>query len=527
MLAIRILNGPQAGQIYRLKEGKNKFGRGTLVDFQLQSTGISKEHFEITVSNNQIFINDLASSNGTFLNGVRINKSILRTGDKISAYDILLDIMLLEPSPVQQQHYYQPSETRNLENIESSGDSRNFGNSGNLGYKIQELQNKFNTYMETVALPAIYRLPVVFEFRNIIYGFAAIFVIMVTLLSIIPMKFITSESISAESKRRALTIARTLASANSRIIKDGRYSEYNSELIIKEEGLDEVFILAKDGTILAPPERFGGTPQKEVAFIKKLRSQSKEFAAELTSGRVAAGAPIVSYNAELGENVTNAYAVVIFDSNSLAFDDGRALSLFIQMLILASICGLIIFFFMYKIIERPFSLLKSELDLALREGRDQAHIDIRFPVIQEILISVNSLLSRALHKDSAKPMGSSINKEHELANILSIIGLPALLFNKDAIALGVNPSFEQLTGISVARVLNQNLKFIPDQALQKNIQLLLETAKNNPSQTAQDKLEINGHHATLQCQAISGSTNEIEYFIITFSPTEEVHGGAA
>ena len=49
MWALRVLNGPQAGQIFELKSGKNKLGRTPTVDFQLQSTGVSKEHFEIQV----------------------------------------------------------------------------------------------------------------------------------------------------------------------------------------------------------------------------------------------------------------------------------------------------------------------------------------------------------------------------------------------------------------------------------------------------------------------------------------------
>lgn len=47
MWALRILNGPQAGELYTLKQGKNRLGRSPQCDFSLQVPGISKEHFEI------------------------------------------------------------------------------------------------------------------------------------------------------------------------------------------------------------------------------------------------------------------------------------------------------------------------------------------------------------------------------------------------------------------------------------------------------------------------------------------------
>ena len=535
MWAIRVLNGPQAGQIYKLKKGKNKFGRGSTTDFQFQSTGISKEHFEIEALSDRLVILDLQSSNGTFLNGVRINRpSIAKVGDKLSVHEILFDIIFaqdkvgtqptLRPAGAPVSPYAMPGQ----HSFPQPGPVESPVNSPGLtGSPVERYLEKAKHYIEHVALPAVYRLPVVFEFRNVIYGFATVFVLLVTLLSILPMKFITSESITSESKRRALTIDRSLASANSRMVKDGRFAEYDSEPIIKEEGIDQVYILAKDGNILAPPALTGTTPQKELAFVKKLRAQAKEYSAELSDGRVAAGAPIVAYDPQIGENMTRAYAVVIFDSSSLAFNDGRAVSLFVQMLMLASLCGFLIFFFMYKVIERPFSLLKKELDLALREGRDQASIDIRLPVMQEILVSVNSLISRSLHGDSAKPMGSSMIKDQELSNVLSMVGYPALLISRDSIVLGVNQAFERLTSVGAARIQGQSINYIPDQALQKNIGDLLDRAKRNPSQIAEDQLEINSNQALLRCQSVSGSAGEPEYFMVIFSPADEVQGGAA
>ena len=90
MWSVRMLSGPNVGQIFDLKLGKNIFGRGGASDCKVQSLGISKEHCEIHVYKDKIIIIDLKSSNGTFVNGVKIQNSILRVSDKISLFDVIL-----------------------------------------------------------------------------------------------------------------------------------------------------------------------------------------------------------------------------------------------------------------------------------------------------------------------------------------------------------------------------------------------------------------------------------------------------
>jgi pSer/pThr/pTyr-binding forkhead associated (FHA) protein len=83
MWSIRILSGPQTGQVFDLKLGKNVFGRGQNCEVKILSLGISKEHCEIHVYKDKMMVVDLKSSNGTFVNGVKIQNSIIHVGDKI------------------------------------------------------------------------------------------------------------------------------------------------------------------------------------------------------------------------------------------------------------------------------------------------------------------------------------------------------------------------------------------------------------------------------------------------------------
>lgn len=539
MWALRVLNGPQAGKIYVLKEGKQRLGRGDTVSFQIQSTGVSKEHLEINVLPDKILVTDLKSSNGTFVNGVRVQNAIVRMGDKLSLDKVLCDIIVAPGANV-------PMGTSGR----SAGNSMapaNYGgpvaNYPQAGYPHPAqghpqhaepapgpyvphltLQQKVNKYIDDVVLPGIYRLPEVFEFRTVVFAFGAVFILMVTLLSIFPMNQITSESIQTESRRRALTVARALANANERVVRQNDVSSFSADLVLREEGIDDVYIVSKEGTIIAPPERAGSTA-KEAGFIQQIRGQTREVSAEIGSGLIGASVPILMFDPELQQNTPKAHAVVIYNMGSLKFDDGRALSLFIQMLVIAMIVGSIIFFLLYKLIEYPLLKLNKVLDEAMREGRDHASVDIKFPILHQVLVSVNSLLSRAQNGSSSSGGGGS-SKEHELTSIMRMMGYPGLLTNRENVIVYANEPFESLTGMASHQLQGQSLQFMQDPGLQMGISQVMNQARMQPQQLQQSSLSFAGTNFKVSCQAV-GSSQDPDYFVLTIMPSEQLEGGAA
>lgn len=526
MWAIRILTGPQAGQIFNLKPGRNRFGRSESVDFQLGSNGISKEHFEINVTPQKVTISDLQSSNGTFVNGVKVQSSTIRVGDKISAHNIIFDLVLAQEKrpavthqqpmvpPMSQQmppaaYYPQSEPSASIEN--------NFDRTAYKGRWDQILEDKI--------LPAIHQLAKVFDFKMLIFSFVGIFVFVVTLLSLLPMHQITSETIDKESRRRAITVARSLASANEKIVRQGDISKFSTDLILREEGISDVYIVSKDGTIVAPSERAGMRP-REAGFVNKLKGQNREFSERVDLTSIAAGVPILTFDPEFQQNVAKAYAVVIYNTGTLSFDDGRAVSLFVQMLLISLLVGGVLFFVLYKAIEYPFVALRDELNDALINGKDHADVQVQFPVMEELLVSVNSILGRLAQAggNNISPTVSSTVRDAELSSLVQIIPYPALLINKDKKILAQNYVFEQITNIS--NLSGQGIEYIPDQAMQKNIIELLEVAHQSSTQTHTDQLEINGQQFVISCQAISASS-AADYYIVMLSPNEAMQGGAA
>jgi len=73
---------PQAWEIL-LKPGVHRIGRNDDNDFTIGHASVSGTHCEITVSDNQVLLKDLGSTNGTFVNRSRVSEAILQSGQHV------------------------------------------------------------------------------------------------------------------------------------------------------------------------------------------------------------------------------------------------------------------------------------------------------------------------------------------------------------------------------------------------------------------------------------------------------------
>ena len=59
-------------------------GRGTDCDLRLVDPGVSRHHAELRIENDQVVLDDLGSTNGTFVNGQPVRRVALSDGTHIS-----------------------------------------------------------------------------------------------------------------------------------------------------------------------------------------------------------------------------------------------------------------------------------------------------------------------------------------------------------------------------------------------------------------------------------------------------------
>lgn len=95
MWLLRTADGAEPALIFRLLPGGVKtVGRATRADFIVDATLVSRVHCRLTAGATEIEIVDLDSTNGTFLNGERIDKrASARAGDRIGVGRVELEVV--------------------------------------------------------------------------------------------------------------------------------------------------------------------------------------------------------------------------------------------------------------------------------------------------------------------------------------------------------------------------------------------------------------------------------------------------
>jgi diguanylate cyclase (GGDEF)-like protein len=79
-----VLAGAAVGEMYKISKDQTVIGRGSQADIQVIDEGISRRHAAIQLEGERVVVLDLGSTNGTYLNGERVeNNHGLRDGDKI------------------------------------------------------------------------------------------------------------------------------------------------------------------------------------------------------------------------------------------------------------------------------------------------------------------------------------------------------------------------------------------------------------------------------------------------------------
>jgi two-component system, cell cycle response regulator len=80
-----VISGPHVGRMYKVDQADITMGRSPKVDLQLNDVGVSRKHARIVCRGEDVFVEDLKSANGTYINGRRVTSDYqLQDGDKIT-----------------------------------------------------------------------------------------------------------------------------------------------------------------------------------------------------------------------------------------------------------------------------------------------------------------------------------------------------------------------------------------------------------------------------------------------------------
>src|SRR5688572_19659497 len=83
MASVTVIFGGQEQQTFQLDKPKMVVGREPTCEIHIDNLGISRTHCAFVNKNDAFVVQDLGSSNGTYVNGRKVNEHFLNDADEV------------------------------------------------------------------------------------------------------------------------------------------------------------------------------------------------------------------------------------------------------------------------------------------------------------------------------------------------------------------------------------------------------------------------------------------------------------
>ncbi len=485
MIQLKILKGPQkVGEEYGLKLGTPLIlGRATECDIQLLSFGISKQHCKLTaLPGGKLEVEDLGSSNGTFINGIQVQKRIVKPGDSLGLSDFLFQIQWAveaghNPGPFMGIPQLEGApQVQNL-NDQHSFKQNPFGNSA----AINTTSSKLDSPRESGGLQATFASwidPIAesFPIHKLIFLGFMVWTLLTVLLSVFPFSNSANERIRENSIQTAKLYARQLARVNQKAIIEQRISDIVSTLDERPgltRGVLKSYVLdAQKGRIMAPTNEAGNTLPNNSAVIAT--QQDKEWHIFDQQEQLAyISAPVLVGTPE--GNLTAATAFVIYDPTKDVFSVSNILESALTSLIFLLVFSLVAVFTYQRFVIIPVQRLGRALEKAVAQGTPFEGLRTGWSDLSEIGEKISTLVSRL-------PKGSSSQNEAAQdwsIRVASEIGLAAAAFDSSLKIIEWSDAMGQLTGVRREYAVGSDLGVASrDMAFEGSVRELCSLAQN-------------------------------------------------
>ena len=511
---LKILSGPLIGKTFPLNSESITVGRSDHCNITLPFPDVSKTHVRISTQGNSITLTDMNSSNGTFVNSIKIQSQQIPKGTIFSLHNYL---MLIEQDidkqtiPINHGNTaFKISETLpppqdiptgstvSLAQDDDSSQEQDFPSTGAKSSLVRRAEN----YFENVIMAGFYKLFEVFDSTWVIGTLLGLYAGLVITLSYIPTSRTLSEKLQQESKMRATSIAQTLASKNKPYLNNNETTLLSTQSAMTEPGVEMALILShSDGSVLAPTNL--SSKYLDIPFIHKARKNAQVTAVTMGDGKIGVNIPILGINKFTNEHGIIAHAIVIYNGSFSSWKNKNTVGLYIQIITLALLLLFPVIFLMSKVFNHPMKILNRNLNEYLMHDVYKNTTNLQNEEFRRLNENISSSINRSSLQSTEQQTTLSFQ---ECNNLVHTIPFSAALLNENIISTA-NTDFSNQFNIYPEEFSQHTLQELNDQSLILSIEDLIQRVKENPFENQVNTLELSNTKHNVMAQRITiGST---------------------
>ena len=519
MYKVVVVGGKLRGKEFTLSNGDNIFGRDGACTFQIDVDGVSKRHMNITVADDTPYVQDLGSSNGTFVNGKIVKRATLKAGDKISLPDIIFQLIKIQ----EKKKIIKKAVVKQA--VEEADFTKPPAPPQNLAGKIIYL-------FKYKLMPFLYGINQEYEWRVLFAIVLSIFVLTTITLTIFPVLDDSKRILLREVALRGQHFAEEIGRINARALEQKNIDSVDTNFMESEEGVESYELYDLEGRIVRPIARLNEYINDPFSIKAKewvttgINRDSNTLVQLLDNGQIGIGHKVMAFNSKMGSSEAVGIIAIRFKPKSLTIEATKNSKAFLESLIISAIVAIIFFGIVYFMTIRHLEELKHEIEEVLK-GKKRA---IEGSLLMEEMNALKTIINGALQRlREFQSVGKDETVQEEEAGpyieslkyFYACVAGPAMVLDNQKNLQAINPAAEDITGIREAASVGVSLLDLTrEQGFAATLIELCDGSANNGGVGQQGKYELQGRPYKLHVVAMIGKDKFAKGFLVSMIKDE-------
>ncbi len=514
MFKLVAVGGKLRGKEFTLQEGDNVLGRSDEADIEINVKGVSKKHLTINVNGRVLYIEDMNSSNGTFVNGKVIKKSTIIHGDKITLPNLILQVV-----------YVKERKKIIKKRVNVEDDEAQYLTGGEMP---DSLVAKIIWIFRYRLMKFVHGINEEYEWKVLLAILLFVFVVVNVTLTIFPVLETTKSLLLVEVAKRGKHIADEMTRTNGDALRRGDISKLKTSFLDdKNNGVVSYDLFDPDGRIYRPDTRrnsFISDPfSVEVKEWAGRDSTRTNYVIPRRNGEIGIGQKIYATDIKTGVLKVVAILAIRFKPASLAAEASKSRVAYMEALVTSFLASIIFFAIVYYMTLRHFDEMRYQVEEALRGKRKSLKPTYLLEELNPLRDSVNTLIQRFRELQSDIHDDDLTEKESDELYVASLYEFmqgaqgPVLILNSEKKVSYINPEAEDILSMRENTSQGENIENVArNRGFAARILSLCDASGENAGTCQKDDVELEGQEYNMFVTSLMGKDSLPKAYYITF-----------
>ncbi len=519
MYKLVVVAGKIRGKEFILEDGENTAGRDSENTIHLQVSGVSKRHLSITVTNDVAYVQDLGSSNGTFVNGKMIKRATVKNGDKIALPDIIMQVVYVKEKKI-------IIKKKSISNSDVDDDDESYLTGGAPPASIPgKIVHRFKYGI----MKHLYGLNEEYQWKSMFAIILAIFVVSLISLTIFPVLEQSKQILESETAKRGAHYADEIARLNNRALEQKNIDRVDTGFLEKESGVASYELFDLEGRIVRPIAKLNtyvsdsfSVRSREWAVKRKNRG-SNVYIKRLGDGEIGIAQRIMAYNPKIGALEAVGIIAIRFAPKSLAIEATKNTAVYLEALSISAFVALLFYGIIYFLTVRPLEEIRFQIEEALRGKRKGVDLKYLMGELSPLKSSINSMVQRIRELQNEGDDSDFAEAEDDSSYVDTLVEFmqgsqgPVIVLDSEKNIRKMNIEAEDLTGIRESAAEGMGLLDVArEQGFAATVIELCDNSANNNGTNQNGEYELTGHSYKINVAALVGKDSFAKAYYITF-----------